>query len=526
MKKLLRIRYSLLVLMLTGLSITSCSDVWEAHYGLDNTGKIDSSIFEYIQTRDDLSIFEGMIRQTRYDSVLNKSNAYTVWAPNNASLEGNPILLDTASWMNFVSNHIASYAHPVSQADSMTITMLNGKRLVFNANELSATMDNVSLVEKDIATKNGLLQIINDVLPYRNNVWENMLLYPGLDSLKAYLRSMEIRTFDEDRSFDNSVFIDSFFIYTNRVRNLLGYFNVEDSIYTSILPDNQAWIEAYNRILPYFKTKAADGGEAVQRYNTQWTMVQDLFFWDRINLPITDSIITSTSWNKLTNPDSLFMNAEKITLSNGFAYKTSKLNHKPKDSWCKEIRVEAENALSGRASLNYDVTSFSSLGTKFNLSRNSYIYCRATSTSALSQLTMTFPIPNTLSTKYNIYAVFVPTVVTDSTDKRPYKVECSLSYNVNAAVNQQLFTKFVLPTNVTDSVKVTKLLIAKDFEFATTNISGIRGLAGTIVPKNSGLTSPTNIGLKIRNIVGTSAADKKNFNRDMRIDCILLEPVQ
>lgn len=524
MKKLLRIRYSLLVLLLTGLSISSCSDVWEAHYGLDNTGKIDSSIFEYIQSREDLSIFEGMIRQTRYDSVLNKSNAYTVWAPNNSSLEGNPILMDTASWKNFVSNHIASYAHPVSQADSMTITMLNGKRLVFNANELSATMDKVPLIEKDIATKNGLVQVLSNVLPYRNNVWENMLLHPGLDSLQAYIKSMDVKIFDVERSFDNSVFIDSFFITTNRVRDYLGYFNMEDSIYTSILPDNQAWIDAYNRILPYFKTKPTDGGEAVQRYNTHWTMVQDLFFWDRIDLPISDSIITSTNWNKLTNPDSLFMGAEKMILSNGYAYKTNKLYHKSKDSWCKEIRIEAENASSGRAGQNYDITSFSSLGSKFNLSRNSYIYCRATSTSALSQLAVTFPIPNTLSTKYNIYAVFVPTVVTDSTDKRPYKVECSLSYNMNASVAQQLFTKFVLANNITDSVNVTKMLIAKDFEFATTNIAGLKGLVGAKVPQ--GLTSPTNIGLKIRNIVSTSAADKKNFNRDMRIDCILLEPVQ
>jgi hypothetical protein len=524
MKKLLKIGYSALVLLLTSLSFSSCSDAWDAHYGLENTGKIDSNIFEYIKSRSDLSIFEGMIRQTHYDSILNQSKAYTVWAPTDASLQGNPILSDTAAWKNFVTNHIASYAHPVSQADSMTITMLNGKRLVFKYGETTTTMDNVPLLEKDIATNNGLVQIMSDVLPYRNNIWENILLHPGLDSLRSFVKSMDIKTFDPVASFDNSVFIDSFFITTNKIRDYFGYFTLEDSIYTSILPDNAAWIDAYNRISPYFKTKPTDGGAGTQRYNTQWTIVHDLFFWDRIKTPVADTVITSTNWNKLTNPDSLFMNAEKMILSNGYAYKTSKLYHKPQDSWCKEIRMEAEYAQSGRVGLNYDIANISSLGTKFSLSRNAYIYCKSTSTSALSTLSVTFPIPNTLSTKYNIYAVFVPTVITDSTDKRPYKVECSISYNVNAAVNQQLFTKFTLTNNITDSLKVTKMLIAKNYEFTTTNIASIRGLVGAKIPQ--GLTSPTAIGLKIRNIVGTSAADKKNFNRDLRIDCLILEPVQ
>lgn len=524
MKKLLKIGYPVLVLLVTSLSFTSCSDEWDAHYRLENTGKIDSNIFEYIQSRNDLSIFEGMIRQTGYDSILNQSKAYTVWAPTNASLEGNPILLDTASWKNIVANHIASYAHPVSQADSMTITMLSGKRLLFNYRGTTATMDKVPLVEIDKATNNGLVQVVSNILPYRRNQWENMLLYPGLDSLREYVKSLDVRTFDPIASFDNNVFIDSFFITTNKMLDYLGDLNKEDSIYTSILPDNAAWTEAYSRILPYFKTKVTDGGVETQRRNTLWTMVHDLFFRGRIDTPVTDSIKTTTNWNVLTNPDSIFMNSEKIELSNGYGYKTSKLNHKPKDSWCKEIRIEAENAFSGRTSANYTVTALSSLGTQFSLSRNAYIHCLTTSTSALSQLTVTFPIPNTLSTKYNIYAVFVPTAVTDTTDKRPYKVECSISYNINMSVPQQLFTKFVLTNNITDSTHVTKMLIAKNYEFPTTNIAGMRGLVGAVTPQ--GLTSPTNIGLKIRNIVGTSASDKKNFNRDMRIDCIILEPVQ
>jgi hypothetical protein len=212
-----------------------------------------------------------------------------------------------------------------------------------------------------------------------------------------------------------------------------------------------------------------------------------------------------------------------MILSNGYGYKTSKLYHKPKDSWCKEIRVEAENSTGGRTSTNFDITSLSSLGTKFSASRNNYIYCKPTSTSALSPLTVTFPIPNTLSTKYNIYAVFIPTVITDTTDKRPYKLEFSISLNANTAA--PLYTKLNVPKNVTDSISITKLLLAKNYEFLTTNlISSGGGIAATKTPKEA--TTPITIGLKIKNIAGTTPAEIKNFNRGMRIDCLILEPVQ
>jgi hypothetical protein len=522
MKKLKKIGYPAIVLLFTSLSLASCTDVWDAHYGPENTGKIDSNIFEYISSRSDLSIFRDMLVQTGYDSILNQSKAYTVWAPTNASLTGNPILSDTSAWLKMVTNHIASYAHPVSQADSMTITMLNGKRLLFQFKDTSATMDNIPVIEMDRATNNGLVQVMSAMIPYRNNQWDNILKYPGLDSLREFVKSMDSRVLDVDKSYENNVFIDSVFKTTNQIKTLLGSFDVEDSIYTSILPDNAAWIDAYNRISPYFKTKATDGGALVQRYNTHWSMIHDLFFWGRINVPYKDSTIVSTNWNKLTNPDSLFMNSEKIVLSNGYAYKSSKLNYKPSDSWCKEIRIEAENAVYGRKSENYELAVLSSLGTKFNLSKNSYLYCKPTSTSALSPLTLTFNIPNTLSTKYNIYVVFVPTVISDTTDKRPYKMTFKISTNANAPA--PTYTQIGASNQLTDPLKVTKLLVAKNYEFPTTNITSGTTLTRAKTPQ--GATSAVTFGLYMRNMSGVTTSEVKNYNRALRVDCLILEPVQ
>jgi hypothetical protein len=524
MKKRTTIGFKALAWILTSLSLASCNDAWDAHYGLEQTGKIDSNIYDYISSRSDLSLFRAMIEQTGYDSILKQSKSYTVWAPTNAALAGSPVLTDTMLWKNLVSNHIATYSHPVSQADSLTITMLNGKRLVYDFKDTTATMDGIQVLEKDRATKNGLVQVISDILPFRNNVWDFIQLQPGLDSLRTFVHSLDKKVLDMEKSYDNNVFIDSVFYTTNPVKDYLGHFDLEDSIYTALMPDNAAWTEAYNRISPYYKTKASDGGAAVQRFNTQWTMIQDLFFWGKINTPYSDSVLVSTHWNKLTNPDSLFLNAQKIPLSNGLAYQTSRLYHKPKDTWCKEIRIEAESSIYGRKSDNYEITTLSSLGSQFNVSKNSYISCKPTSPNALSPLTLTFNIPNTLSTKYNIYVVFVPTIISDTTDKRPSKMNFFLSTSANAPA--VIFpTTPINPTPLlTDPLNMTKMLVVKNYEFPTTNIVTDPYLARAKTPQ--GYTSSVTFGLKMRNVSGTSPADLKNFNRFTRVDCIILEPVQ
>jgi len=71
---------------------------------------------------------------------------------------------------------------------------------------------------------------------------------------------------------------------------------------------------------------------------------------------------------------------------------------------------------------------------------------------------------------------------------------------------------------------VTKVLVAKNYEFTTANITNGGYLIRSLIPQ--GLSSPTTVGLKIRNVGGTSATEIKNFNRAMCIDCVILEPVQ
>jgi hypothetical protein len=64
----------------------------------------------------------------------------------------------------------------------------------------------------------------------------------------------------------------------------------------------------------------------------------------------------------------------------------------------------------------------------------------------------------------------------------------------------------------------------KNYTFPTTNIVSGSTLVRAQTPM--GATSAVTFGLKMRNMGVTSATEIKNFNRAMRVDCLILEPVQ
>jgi hypothetical protein len=204
------------------------------------------------------------------------------------------------------------------------------------------------------------------------------------------------------------------------------------------------------------------------------------------------------------------------------------LNNSATESWFKEVRVEAENSKSGRVTSNYSGVSVSSIGTGYNISEGYYLRLDPTSQSSLSKLFVTFPITNTLAAKYNIYCVFVPTSIVDTTDKRPYKVQFYLSYinsagvavtnaSIDANNTVQLPSKTSATFITTPSMQPQKMLVVSGFQFPYCNLVNrsdyISSLASTV-------------SLKVQNAAGVSTSEVANYNRTLRIDCIILEPVQ
>jgi len=522
--KLKYYRFPIIAMLTFTVLAVSCKEEWENHYYAKAANKSELNIYEYIQSRAELSTFSQMLKNTGYNVILAESQTYTVWAPNNTALEGVD-LNDSALVNRIVKNHITRFSCTTFGigSKSQTILMLNNKLLPFAKNNVGYTFGGKAIVLSDIATANGIVHILGEYVPYKMNLWEFISKTDGLDSLKTFINSLTKLELDVEKSFQDDIFVDSIKKETNIVFDRLAALNTEDSIYTAILPDNNAWSEAYSRIFPFYKTQVKDGGIAKQVEKTKLTLISDLFFKGRKTLPIAEDSLESTGGTNFANPDRLFSNAQLTEMSNGLGFVTGQLKNTAVESWYKEIRIEAEWTWYGRATSNYAASQISSIGTGYKVSGGNYISLVPTTSSNISKVFVTFPIPGSLSAKYNIYCVFVPGNIVDVTDTKPNKVKFYLSYINNAGVqvkdaaidiNNTVLTPTATPAIfTTDPTMIHKMLVAKDFEFAFCN--------SDYNPADP--TKPITVSLKVENAVRTT---ETTFNRTMRIDCIILEPVQ
>ena len=317
--------------------------------------------------------------------------------------------------------------------------------------------------------------------------------------------------FDPENSIEigadenGQVLYDSAFVIWNPVLERLGAIDNEDSSYTAIMPDNNAWNEAYFRIKDYYNFPNDAGSTIRQRDLTRFSIIQDMLYRGRIAEPEKLDSVTSTYGNVFHTPAEIFKGLDYEALSNGLAYITDKMPFADTASFFKEIRVEAEQSF-GRTNTGSNIFNRSSYGTEFTASGNYYILLDPTSTEPAVE----FSIPNTLSAKYNIYCVFMPAKIVDAINPKPTKAKFQLTYIRRA--NGSTFIKRVTPVNnVVNPDGITKMFVDQfDFEFANVVDAQYNRVA---------------VKLEVSSAVSAQEEQSGDFTRTMRIDCIILEPV-
>lgn len=529
MKTILSLKKLFPLLAMLVLMVSCENEVWNEHYTTEVTEKSELTIYEYIKSKPELSKFAKALEISGFDKVLSEDITYTVWAPDNDALAGLD-LTDSLMVDLVVRNHVTRFSHPTSRIDEKSLLMMNGKILDFKRQPGNVfTLHGKELRQPNIAVRNGMIHLLKGYVPYILNQWEYIFDAEGIDSLRNYIISLTSIEFDYDASYQDGVLVDSLFKLSNAVLTSLADLNKEDSIYTTLLPSDKAWSDRLAMVLPYYKTLEVDGGQEAQLMNARWSLVRDLFFRGRLKQPVVSDSIQSTVGTQFTNASQLFPATPPVELSNGYSYIVDAYQQKPGESFLKPIRIEAENASYGRSVKDYEISLFSSLGTGFDISGRYYINARALSTNSTARMSINFPIPNTLASKYNIYCVFVPMSISDSTNARKYKVRFSINYNYNdAAKNDSVWVGnngYVKPHTQaklfeTESKKVTKVLVAQNYEFPWANLYGINR------PGSSLATDKIRVGLRVENAAGTTVMDRLNYSRDLRIDYIVLEPVQ
>lgn len=426
MKNRKKIRvYGLAALFLCFTAVVSCTDS-EEHYKVSEEVEGRISLWELISAQPELSTFASLLKRYSYDPILSGEQAYTVWAPANDYLTGiDPD--DSTVVARMITTHIARYFHPASGtvAQHPEIYMLNAKKQSFvSGGGDTYTMGGVELQSKNMPAKNGILHTLKGQIPFFPNTWQ-ILEEAGYDSIRNYLYSFGKREFARGSSLqidinEEGMYVyDSVFVemntmwYTYTGSKGIGWLNDEDSIYTMVLPDNQAWTETYNRYYPLFAPDPSlPGRDSIQRANTQYSIVQDLVFRGAITNPgaygANDSIL-STRNAIIRNPARIFSGSSPVRTSNGWVYPTSNLQYNRTDSYVKQIKIEAEFSLGRMHEENRDMGIIQMWFVSDNpaISENRFLYVRDLGKSASETPTVSFEIPGVLNTEYDIYAVFL-----------------------------------------------------------------------------------------------------------------------
>jgi hypothetical protein len=534
----LKIKQGILGLLLLA-GVMACNDEFNNHYSPDEVALPEETLWQIIEQNENLSVFADMLRQTGYDVILSGDQAYTVWAPENEALR-NVDKTNLELVANIVKTHIARFSYSTTAHLDKNVLALSNKRLPFEQTvDNKFTIKGVELNTANNLAKNGILHTLNEQIPYLKNIWE-LLDEPGMDSVRNYFYSFYMRQFLPGSSaiidYQNGMPVyDSIFVEWNDMWNLyrgVGYLNNEDSLYTMILPDNNAWINAYNERKGYFETQAPNS-DSLQHANTQYAIVQNLVFRGNILTPPADSII-STQGNVFRNPAQLFP-ATHEPASNGIIYKTGELKQNAWEAWQTPLAVQAERtnvsirenytpALYGESKVNLrwfsDKPDIPSMYCVYAISPNMM--------SASDPAIVLFEIPNTLKATYNVYAVFAPMrylypeqtkerakinfdiqqLDRSTVDRIPEKRDWKSLIQNNPTSAFKTYGTAAPGDNTTDSVTVKKIFLAK-IDFSEANINE---KVNTIRVKLATRASATDI-------------SRNDFRNRMLVDYILLEPV-
>lgn len=495
------------------LAATSCSD-FSDYNAIDASAEpsADKTLWENIKANANLSDFAEVLEKVGYDKVLNASHTYTVWAPVNGSFDKDSLfsLSESKIIKEFVKNMVANYSHQETDLNDTTVFMLNEKFLKFHGkNTSSMTFDGQSLVANAESTAynypsiNGILYTVSNPSTFRSNGYE--VISDVKDKAGKFydmIMKYHTETLDEKNSVKGEivnglqVYDDSVLIVSNTYTegSLRSKIACEDSLYTVLIPNDEAWTEAYDRIKKYYnyipeinyqdltdeKLSGKKGGSnstgtcfmeknigqktikltskpADSEFSDNaayWTdsiskrLLTYNFIYSETNTKYNSKFangqkfteadsIYSTTRNLLTNlPELDKATVETKVLSNGHARIIDKFPFKSWETYAPEIRTRNVGRYVTASGSNVSRVTVLNPSKdictfdKANEENLNYVRVNVPQGSAFAP-EMDFTLSNVLSTTYDIYAVVVPGWIENQGDSTYVRKPYTLRFDIN-----------------------------------------------------------------------------------------------
>ncbi|HEY0040842.1 MAG TPA: fasciclin domain-containing protein, partial [Flavisolibacter sp.] len=193
----------LLGVILLGSVVMGCKKWDDNNAATDPT--LTKTLLEQIKEDGNLSKFSELLVKSGYDKILASSKTFTVYAPTNAALANlDPAIVNDSAKLNaFVGNHIATQSFVTTTITTQKrVPMLNGKY----QNLLNKTIDDATIVQADKYAANGVLQVIDKMLPVLSTSWETLQTNSNIPAAqKAYMLSLFRKIFDVSNAIEIGV---------------------------------------------------------------------------------------------------------------------------------------------------------------------------------------------------------------------------------------------------------------------------------------------------------------------------------
>ncbi|MCD8301449.1 MAG: hypothetical protein LUC44_00350 [Prevotellaceae bacterium] len=283
------------------MAVPSCTDTWEDHYNSGESTAATQSLWKLISENPDLSNFSQIAEQVHYYRDQTHPQAdytfkdmldgqvMTVWVPENDALS-------SAEWQKwydlaestpytvqqqFLANSMALWRHIATGGGADTLTMLNGKKQVFDKDNF--TMAELPMKEKNIAASNGTLHTMSTAIPFVYNIYEFLKdednsTANNLSTFHDLLIEGDTTYFSEDMSIEglpdangDPTYVDSVYRTSNTMFTKQGLpsnsntdqyltydesfgaeIDSEDSTFIMLLPTDNAWENAYQMLEKYY----------------------------------------------------------------------------------------------------------------------------------------------------------------------------------------------------------------------------------------------------------------------------------
>lgn len=548
------------------LAFIACSDTWDSHYSVDtNMGSnTNETLWDIISSDTSLTEFAGVLKEAGYDTILNGSRYYTVWAPTNGFLsqaENDGVLTDSTVVYEFIQNHIADYSHlGTGTLMQNKVKMHNEKLIDFVGTTGNYTFKNVAVTKANVPAKNGIIHHIGrngEYAQFTPNIWEYLDKDTTITIFRDFIKSFTKREIDPVLSVQGPMvngkvtYLDIVWQESNPWWSKIGELNNEDSSYTMIIPTNKAWDEMYEMAKSYFVFDARTETEEADSLQDKWAkdyMCRHLVFSNTIQKNREDSLISNYIDSRQSVLPTVFrydeMNAlfadevDKEELSNGSVHIVDKLNYSPIKCWHDTIKVQGES-LGYNEEYNDDnnastriQTHYLSKSDSIRLSDNAYAAFIPLRSSG--NIDATYLIPRTLSAKYRIKVVLAPAAVQntslvygDTTLLKPTKLKATLYYpdEKGKSKNTKLGTYVRGGYNRLSPYALDTIILNPDVDEFKGKFSD-EDYTFTFKSNEDKISAELETMTKLKISSDVSSSQRKDYDRTLRIDCIILEPVE